>query len=600
MAPDSGPRILGAVPALRPTPPPESIQRTQIALPDLPELLECPICGEDMISLPQLNQHLDDRHGPEQSEAPKRRTLSLDMHDLSHAFGLSDASRGDHANSESQGTGKLSRKHWKRPDPGRKVSCTAPECPKILSVKTGVVNCRRCGDLFCNSHCLRRARLINSPHGNPEYSPRSGVLVRVCESCFAGRPAATDPDAQPPMSRDIMPQFSSLRGEAAARRRANRGATQRRYIKLADLFAQRLAWHRSTGGAIRLWARTPFAELAPFLAEKMLELEKDIVGIDNWQLDSDTTHCPLCYVAFSIWVRKHHCRLCGRIVSDYFYKDLVALNDISRLCSVQVPLGAILTKLPGLNYLPRVRLLWDELVKIEDEQYSFRCCRECKNDLLFETRRLQHVNGHDSNAENTFLTAMYESMLAIKAGVGILLPRYRALVAENSDLDNEQANQLRERLRNSVKDFERVTAEFRKRAFTNEGGTLKVKVGGTDANIASTIHKFAVTFLQDLILEVKLVNEQFQRNEDLRLLKQLENSSTTVIEETPRLTKKQIREMRELLMVLNEQSFLVAQQLETARKSRKFDIVETLLENEEELKRQIAMVEAELGEFAFS
>lgn len=553
-----------------------------------------------MISLPQLNQHLDDRHGPEQSEAPKRRTLSLDMHDLSHAFGLSDAGRGDHANTETNGTSKLSRKHWKRPDPGRKVTCTAPECRKTLSVKTGVVNCRRCGDLFCNSHCLRRVRLTNDPHGVPLYSPTSGVLVRACESCFAGRPAATDPDAQPPLSRDIMPQFSLLRGEAAARRRATRGATQRRYIKLVDLFAQRLAWHNSTGGAMRLWARTPFADLAPFLAEKMLELEKDIVGIDNWQLDSDATHCPLCYVAFSIWVRKHHCRLCGRIVSDCFYKDLEVSSDLSRLCSVQVPLGAIMTKLPALNYLPRVRQLWDELVNIEDVLYSFRCCRECKNDLLFETRRAHHATGDHNNSESAFLTAMYESMLVIKAGVTILLPRYKALVAENSDLDNEQANQLRERLRNSVKDFERVTAEFRKRAFSTEGGVLKVKVGGSDANIATTIHKFAVTFLQDLILEVKLVNEQFQRNEDLRLLKQLENSSAPLVPETPRLTKKQIREMRELLMVLNEQSFLVAQQLETARQSRKFDIVETLLENEEELKRQIAMVEAELGEFAFS
>ncbi|CCK68902.1 phosphatidylinositol-3-phosphate-binding ubiquitin-protein ligase KNAG_0B04670 [Huiozyma naganishii CBS 8797] len=32
-----------------------------------------------------------------------------------------------------------------------------------------------------------------------------------------------------------------------------------------------------------------------------------------WQADGDVTRCPNCYFEFSFWVRKHHCRCCGKV-----------------------------------------------------------------------------------------------------------------------------------------------------------------------------------------------------------------------------------------------------------------------------------------------
>ncbi|KAK0631991.1 FYVE zinc finger-domain-containing protein [Immersiella caudata] len=36
--------------------------------------------------------------------------------------------------------------------------------------------------------------------------------------------------------------------------------------------------------------------------------------VPRWQPDAEVTYCPICHTQFSIWVRKHHCRKCGRVV----------------------------------------------------------------------------------------------------------------------------------------------------------------------------------------------------------------------------------------------------------------------------------------------
>ncbi|KAK4185521.1 putative E3 ubiquitin-protein ligase ZNRF2 [Podospora australis] len=36
--------------------------------------------------------------------------------------------------------------------------------------------------------------------------------------------------------------------------------------------------------------------------------------LPRWQPDAEVTYCPICQTQFSIWIRKHHCRKCGRVV----------------------------------------------------------------------------------------------------------------------------------------------------------------------------------------------------------------------------------------------------------------------------------------------
>ncbi|KAH9999559.1 FYVE-domain-containing protein [Xylariaceae sp. FL0662B] len=38
------------------------------------------------------------------------------------------------------------------------------------------------------------------------------------------------------------------------------------------------------------------------------------ITLPRWQPDSEVTYCPICRTQFSFFVRKHHCRKCGRVV----------------------------------------------------------------------------------------------------------------------------------------------------------------------------------------------------------------------------------------------------------------------------------------------
>ena len=58
--------------------------------------------------------------------------------------------------------------------------------------------------------------------------------------------------------------------------------------------------------------------------------------------------------------------------------------------------------------------------------------------------------------------------------------------------------------------------------------------------------------------------------------------------------------MREQLMVMNEQKFLVEKLIKDYTKQRRFDELDTLISNKTELEETIKSLEEELGEFGFS
>lgn len=63
--------------------------------------------------------------------------------------------------------------------------------------------------------------------------------------------------------------------------------------------------HTSPGGARRRQRQEPEAESAP--AEFV---------VPRWQPDAEVTMCPICRTQFSFFIRKHHCRKCGRVVCN--------------------------------------------------------------------------------------------------------------------------------------------------------------------------------------------------------------------------------------------------------------------------------------------
>lgn len=580
--------------------------------PDQSEKLICPICDEDMISLVQLNRHIDDAHTGNNNEtksshkAPLKKTLRLDLFDDSNGFGLSDTNGEVVEGSQDQGqTHKITRSHWKQPIPGKANYCSQKSCKKLLNVRTGIVNCRKCGKLFCNDHTRYKVKLSDPPAKGklPQYDS-FGYFARCCETCYFEKPLVKL--GTQVNSNDLTEQFTKIRESRVEEKRSKQDILQKRFIRLTSLLGEDYLWHTEHRSSVFLVFNSP---RPPYTKEEYQEREKEIVGYEIWQVDDDVTHCPLCFVKFNMLIRKHHCRLCGTIVSDIAINS----NDPSSMCSLQVPAGIFLELLPNLNYPPHISNNWDALVLINPastrhaELFSFRCCRECKNTLLPKHNR-------DDTDETSALFATYNELLMLKAHISTAMPRYESLVSSNLDRQNEQINRLRAKLMKHLKDFETAIANLKQKLFRLDPNTKK-HVPLMHPTLVTNIYKLTIVFLQDSLLHFKKINDEFQEMEKSRLTGQLGQLDTSSADEQsalspeaaspspappkPRLTKKQIRELREELMVVSEQQYLVNQQIAEAKKRRRFDEILALSENVSELEKRKSELENELGEFGF-
>jgi rabenosyn-5 len=178
--------------------------------------LICPICNEQMVTLLQLNRHIDDEHQnldePQQDEVKnwfqrrvdeakkipalavlnqKFKALDVFESNTPQAPASTKPSSG-HATPEPappkprDPEEDVTRTHWQRPTYGD--ICADPPCGKRLSSANGSVNCRKCGRLFCDEHTLYQMKLSRSA----KHDPTRGVWCRVCETCYKSREGYND------------------------------------------------------------------------------------------------------------------------------------------------------------------------------------------------------------------------------------------------------------------------------------------------------------------------------------------------------------------------------------------------------------------------
>ncbi|KAH6606641.1 kinase anchor [Trichoderma cornu-damae] len=97
------------------------------------------------------------------------------------------------------------------------------------------------------------------------------------------------------------------------------------------------------------------------------ERAESAVVLPRWQPDAEVTFCPICRAQFSIFVRKHHCRKCGRVVCNSCspHRIIIPHQFIVRAPGSEVPLpptlffdnsGAGYVDMNGLSGGERVRL----------------------------------------------------------------------------------------------------------------------------------------------------------------------------------------------------------------------------------------------------
>lgn len=174
-------------------------------------VLFCPICNDEMVTLLQLNRHLDDNHKnleefkqdevkdwfkTQMIKAKRFQPLAV----LNQKFkGLEVFESNDPPRSPNlvpNGTPQertppdpdevIKRDHWQRHGPYDR--CSDPGCGRRLGSTTGNVNCRKCGKLFCDEHTMYQMKLSRSA----QHEPVRGLWCRVCETCYRSREGYND------------------------------------------------------------------------------------------------------------------------------------------------------------------------------------------------------------------------------------------------------------------------------------------------------------------------------------------------------------------------------------------------------------------------
>ena len=189
----------------------------------------------------------------------------------------------------------VTRTHWQRR--GLDDKCGEPECGRRLTSNNGSVNCRHCGKLFCDEHTMYQMKLSRSA----QHEPVRGLWCRVCETCYKSREGYNDRHG---LERDDTAEFELLRRKTVDQTLLEVSRLERRLTKLTQLLTNPTSDQATMQTSI-LW---PLA--GPRSQQK--QLEQSVV---DWEDDAAVSRCPFCQQEFSNYTfRRHHCRLCGRVV----------------------------------------------------------------------------------------------------------------------------------------------------------------------------------------------------------------------------------------------------------------------------------------------
>ncbi|AMD19752.1 HCL399Cp [Eremothecium sinecaudum] len=503
------------------------------------ELYQCPVCNEDIKGLASLNMHLDVAHGfnDEQSNskannAPKR---------------VKQARYGSSKNVD-RPDGKvrplINQSHWQPIQPW-KSTCFA--CKKVLNANNGMMNCAKCGEVFCKRDCGFLVML----NKNATYDPINGEWFACCRECMEDRKGYNDYGQATDLSRTYV-EMRNAKNEDTELRVLQLEA---RLIRLVDGIVDINKKHEdSTFSSIRV-----NRELSTF--------ER---AVTPWRTDETSSKCSMCERYFNLLLRKHHCRLCGRLVCDNAFTN----------CSNDIPIHKIANS--------ALHLPIKDLESAKKVNTTLKVCTDCIR-YVFAKRSFQNDK---VSKELPPLLSKFNELDTISRIITRILPRFKQLLTtvniknqnpEKNDI--EELTKLRRRLLETFMVYEKLAKQLFHTKPTN----------AAEQKIHASIQAKATIFIQENMLPLKNVPQvlapppPYVESEDKKGQLLFNN-----------LTIPEVKSYREQLMVLKEQKFIVEGLVLAATKQRKFDEIITLKQNIAELETQINDIENKLGDEGFN
>lgn len=501
----------------------------------------------------------------------------------------------------------ITRSHWQRTT-GNDY-CTDPTCGKSLGPIVGNINCRNCGRLFCEEHTMYQMKLSRSA----QHEPVRGYWARVCQTCYVSREGYNDHNG---VLTDHTKMFTDIRRKRVERQTLEISRLEKRLTKLTRLLANTpdKGMAPSNGSIL-----SPVTSLAGQKnARKMVEQ-----SVVTWEEDSTVSKCPFCQQEFGSWTfRRHHCRICGRVVCadpQTACSSEVGLNVSERMWNSR-PLG----RHPA-DHCPAQQATEKPPPNGSQVSVDVRMCRDCKH-TIFSARDFAASLAHKPPDQRA-----YETLRQFERGITQLLPSFhRALLSlqpekgEDGQMDLNKPPPTHAQIQEAAKMRKRLVDSF-----TKYGVAAKrmrdLDAGGNklQMRLQMAVYTYASGFLHTNMLPLKslpqlLRNSSSSSTTSSRLAQsplsssQLRHSelASPTTPTTPSIAsddgddastvvsqlETEERSLRERLVVLEEQRFMVEGMVRTARDARRFEEVSALSRNLEELGGEIADLKRKVGD----
>ncbi|KAK7449662.1 carboxypeptidase Y-deficient [Stygiomarasmius scandens] len=329
--------------------------------------------------------------------------------------------------------------------------------------------------------------------------------------------------------------------------------------------------------------------------------------ITPWEEDADVPKCRICMASFHpITNRKHHCRLCGRIVCSLPPTPGFNEKDPSRIgkgravrCSTLfVVEGArgqrkIEEVDEGVDYGVRRRKVSMDAgspgrpssMKIEEEEEEekflkgVRICRDCKPVLLRQQYLLE------MSAVPTF-ARLYEALITLEKELEDSLPQFQELVLSLNKnitdippqaLPTHEATVARKRLLELFAQYDALSKRIR---------SLPCKPGSSQDRVQLAVMTRANFFLQQHMFPLQAIPKQPKKSDS-------KDGSDKDKEEGPVINGVKLDPSSELslkLQPLLEQELLLESFVEEATAHRKFEDAKTLRANLGEIRMEIEKI----------
>ncbi|KAM5354279.1 hypothetical protein ACJ41O_000929 [Fusarium nematophilum] len=582
--------------------------------------LVCPICSEEMMTLLQLNRHIDDTHQelPEEEQdevktwfdkqvlkAKRFQPLSLinqklrglDVFESNESLPVpvSVAAGKSPLEGPVDPDEFITRQHWQRST--SYDLCTDPTCGRSLGPLNGSINCRKCGRLFCEEHTMYQMKLSRSAI----HEPVRGYWARVCETCYKSREGYNDHHG---VLIDHTNMFIEKRRKKVERQNLEISRLEKRLTKLTRLLANPPEKVAQPNGSLL----SPVTSLAGQKNPRKL-IEQSVV---TWEEDATVSKCPFCQQDFGSWTfRRHHCRICGRVVC----------GDPQTGCSSEVGLNVSSAGANGTATTNPATEKPPSTAGPGQVSVDIRMCRECKHTIFSArdfTASLQH-KPPDQRA--------YETLRQFERGIRQLLPSFHRTLLNlqpekndsgEVDLDKpppthaqiQEAAKIRKRLVDSFAKY--GTAAKRLRDLPSESAAQR--------RLQMAIYTYSSGFLHTNMLPLKSLPQLLRSRSSAsssstavsasRLLSanthsglrhselaeadtssQAPSEGSTVVSQL----EAEEKELRERLVVLEEQRFMVDAMVKTAHGARRFEEVSALSRNVDELDAEIKVLRGKIG-----